>query len=622
MMRQLQTAVLLLLTWSGAAAQPAVLKVEPPFWWAGHSWDPVRLLITGHGLDGARVESRHPGVRVGLVRVAGNGDYLFVNLHVAREAATGPVPLEVVTAADRVRIPFSLAEPLARRGRFQGFSGDDVVYLLMPDRFANGDISNDNPPESPGLFDRNRARYYHGGDLQGVIDRLPYLEDLGVTALWMNPVYDNNNRLNDRETYGDGPITDYHGYGAVDFYAVEERFGNLALFRELVERAHELGIKVIMDQVANHTGPYHPWVGNPPTPTWFNGSETDHLENIWQTWTLNDPYATDATRRETLSGWFIDILPDLNQDDEEVSHYLIQNSLWWIGATGIDAIRQDTLPYVPRRFWRDWAAAVKREYPGFVLLGEMFDGDPAKVAFYQGGRPRFDGVDSGIDSLFDFPLFYRVRDAFARKQPLREVAVALSKDWVYEDPGRLVTFLGLHDVPRFMNEEGASLDGLKLAFTFLMTTRGTPLIYYGDEIGMPGGGDPDNRRPFPGGWPDDPRDAFSESGRTPAEQDVFQHLRHLTALRKELTPLRRGRLVNLLVTEQTWAYARVLGDELVVTAFNNAEAQTRLSVPVSDLPVTNHDILRDRLGLHPPVHVTGFHLQLDLPPRSAVILTR
>ena len=214
--------------------------------------------------------------------------------------------------------------------------------------------------------------------------------------------------------------------------------------------------------------------------------------------------------------------------------------------TGLDAIRQDTLPYVPRTFWRDWMAAIKREYPNVNVLGELYDGDPALVSFFQGGRARFDGVDSGIDTLFDFPLFYPVRRAFAEGKEVREIPKMLAHDHLYPNPNNLVTFLGLHDMLRFMSEPGASIQGLKLAQTLVMTTRGTPLLYYGDEIAMTGGGDPDNRRDFPGGFPGDPRNAFTERGRSIEENIVFNHLQRLSRLRAELEPLRRGRLVNLL----------------------------------------------------------------------------
>jgi len=489
----------------------------------------------------------------------------------------------------------------------------------MPDRFVNGDPSNDDPARSHGLFDRGRTRYYHGGDLQGVIDRLPYLKDLGVTAIWTTPVYDNVDHLNEKERYDGAAITDYHGYGAVDFYAVDEHLGDLAKYRELVAAAHAAGLKVIQDQVANHTGPYHPWVADPPTPTWFHGTADRHPKNVWQTWTIADPHATPDIQRDTLDGWFIDILPDLNQDDPDVSRYLVQNALWWVGMTGLDAIRQDTLPYVPRRFWSEWSAALHREYPKLTLLGEMFDGDPALVSYFQGGVAR-DGIDSGIDTLFDFPSFYPIRRAFAEGKPLRELAVMLAHDHLYPDASVLVTLAGLHDTGRFMNEPGATVAGRQLADTFLLTARGTPLVYYGDEIALPGGGDPDNRRDFPGGFPGDARNAFRTDGRTAEESAVFDNLRRLLWLRSELAPLRRGRMVTLAVTEQAWAYARVLGDQAVVVVLSNAPEPVSLDIPTAAAGWTDGRAVQDRVG-GAAGRIEAGGLRVTLGPRSAAIYT-
>jgi len=487
----------------------------------------------------------------------------------------------------------------------------------MPDRFANGDPSNDDPLVSKGLFDRSKARFYHGGDLRGVIERLPYLKDLGVTALWLNPWYDNVNHPNERETYDGKAITDYHGYGAVDFYAVEERFGDLATLRELVDRAHALGIKVIQDQVANHSGPYHPWVADSPTPTWYYGTQEKHLANTWQTWTLQDPHGAPEMQKATLEGWFIDILPDLNQDDPEVARYIIQNTLWWVGKTGLDGIRQDTLPYVHRRFWKDWMAAIKKEYPDLRVVGELLDGDPALVSFYQGGVARFDGIDSGVDTLFDFPLFYEVRDACAKGESLREVAKVLARDHLYRDPSSLVTLLGLHDVPRFMGEPGASVGSLRNAFTFLLTARGTPLVYYGDEIALPGGVDPDNRRDFPGGFPGDPRSAFEAAGRTADEASVHDHVRALLKLRQEIGALRRGRTVNLHVADKTWAYARVLDGQAAVVGINTGEKEQTLDLDALPVGLAEGTRLRDRIGSLGEAVVEGGRLRLVLPPGSS-----
>jgi len=601
------------------ATPPEVSKVEPPNWWIGHSINPVRLLIRGRNLEGARALADGPDLAIGLTRVNMAGTYLFVDVSIAPNAKPGPHQLRLITAGGETGAPFEVLEPLARAGRFQGFSPDDIIYLIMPDRFANGDASNDDPAVSHGLFNRQKPRYYHGGDFQGIVDHLPYLKDLGATAIWINPVYDNVNRLNERERYNGEGITDYHGYGAVDFYGIEEHFGTLAQFRELVDAAHRQGLKVIQDQVANHTGPYHPWVKDPPTPTWFHGTESHHVANTWQTWTLIDPHATAELRAPTLNGWFIDILPDLNQDDEEVARYLIQNTLWWVGIAGLDGIRQDTLPYVPRRFWREWMAAIKREYPALRVVGEVFDGDPAMTAFFQGGQARFDGVDSGVDTVFDFPTFYAIRHAFAEGKAVRDVAVTTGHDYLYPNASLLVTFLGLHDVERFMSDAGATAQGLDLAFTFLMTARGIPMIYYGDEIGMRGGGDPDNRRDFPGGWPEDTRNAFTAAGRTPEEQAIWDRVRRLTRLRGELEPLRRGPMVNLCVSDQTYGYARTGLAGPVVVLMNNAANAADVNCDLSPLGLAEGASLTDRLGAAPELRVAGGQVQARLPARTAGI---
>jgi glycosidase len=606
-------------TGTPAPATPTVLKVEPPSWWARHSIDPVRLLVRGGNLAGARLDGA-PGIAVSNVSVNGAGTYAFADVAIDDAAVPGPRELRLATPDGESAIRFEVLPPLAREGRFQGFSPDDVLYLVMPDRFANGDPSNDDPPRSAGLLDRGRARYYHGGDLRGLRERLPYLDDLGVTTIWMTPVYDNHDRLNERERYDGQPITDYHGYGAVDLYAVDEHLGDMAELRALVDAAHARGMKVVQDQVANHTGPYHPWTTDPPTPTWYAGTPERHLRNVWQTWTLADPYATPELQRETLRGWFIDILPDLDQDDPEVRRYLIQNSLWWVGLAGFDGIRQDTLPYVPRSFWREWTAAVEREFPRVTILGEFFDGDPALVSFFQGGRAGWDGVDTGIDTLFDFPLFYPARRAFGEGKGVKEVAMMLARDHVYPDASVLVTHLGLHDTGRFLGDPGATTAGLELAYTFLFTTRGTPLVYYGDEIAMRGGGDPDNRRDFPGGWPGDAANAFDAAGRTPEQDGVWRHVRALAHLRRELAPLRRGRLAHLAVSDQVYVYARVMDGAAVLVAINNGATEAPVDVDAAPLGWAEGTRAVDRLGAGPGAAVAGGRIRLTIPARAGRIL--
>ena len=595
-----------LLGGTAAAQAPVVEKVDPPSWWTGSTVNPVRVMIRGRNLAGGRLECAR--VSCANVKVNAAGTYLFADVTIPGAASPGRYPLTLRTAAGRTDAGFEITAPLKSAGRFQGFGRNDAIYLVMPDRFANGDPSNDDPAISRGLFDRSKPRFYHGGDLSGIRQRLPYLKSLGVTALWLNPIYDNNNGLNRKEVYDGQPMADYHGYGTTDFYGVEEHFGSMAEFRHLVDDAHAMGIKVIADMVANHTGPYHPWVHDAPTPTWFHGTAEKHLANTWQTWSLADPHSTPAVKEATMDGWFIDILPDLNQDDPEVARYLIQNTLWWVAQSGMDGIRQDTWPYVPRPFWRQWMAAIKKEFPTLRVVGEVFDGDPSIVAFHQGGVRQWDGIDVGVDALFDFPLFFAIRSAFAEGGSLRNVSQMLARDRLYKDPSSLVTFIGLHDVGRFMGDRGATAAGLKLAYTFQLTTRGTPLLYYGDEIGMAGGGDPENRRDFPGGFAGDARSAFEASGRTPEQQAIWTHVQTLLRLRRERADLRGAHTENLVVSEQLWVYRR----GMTLVALNNDTAATTARVPVGLIGP-------DLLGACAKPDPQGNVVAVSIPPRTGCI---
>lgn len=597
---------------------PQVLKVDPPSWWAGHSINPVRVLLRGSNLSGARV-SGAPGLRIATTTVNPAGTYLFADVQIDPQAKPGMRRLRITTSGGSTEASFEVLQPLARAGQFQGFSPDDVIYLIMIDRFSDGEPANNDPAQSRGLYDRANKFYYHGGDLQGVINHLPYLKDLGVTALWLTPWYDNYDRLNEIELKDGKPCTGFHGYNPQDFYTVEEHFGDLAKLRQLVAAAHKLGLKIIQDEVVNHTGPYHPWVDDPPTPTWFNGSRQHHLKNVFQTWTLHDPRPVASLKKETMEGWFLDFLPDLNQHDPEVARYLIQNTLWWIGVTGLDGIRMDTWQYVPNTFWHQWTAAIKREYPKFTVVGEVKDGDVVHTSYFQGGRVR-DGADSGLDSLLDFPLFYPIRHAFAEGQNLDEIPRTLAKDYLYTNSNILVTLLGGHDDGRFMSEKGATIAGLKLANAFVLTTRGVPQLYYGDELGMTGPDEPTARADFPGGFPGDKRNAFIKEGRSAEQQHLFEYVRKVVHLHAELDPLKRGELINLQVSDQQYAYARKTKTGVVVTLINNDSKAANLEIKVSPAGLVDGMSLIDRLGSLGDVRISGGTLKASLPARSAAVL--
>lgn len=631
------------------AQAPSVEKIEPPNWWSNMTVNPVRVLLRGSNLAGASISTNSPSLRASNPKASANGHYLFFDLAIARNTRPGKYRISVRRGQQMPAATFDfeiLARP-PRAGRYQGYTPDDVIYFVMPDRFADGDPANNDPVKSRGLYDRSKPRRYHGGDLQGIIDKLPYLKSLGVTALWTTPIYDNNDKLDFKEFYDNEPTTGYHGYGAVDMYDVDEHLGDIQKLRELVDKAHAHGIKMIQDQVANHTGPFHVWANDPPTPTWWNGTVEKHTSNNWQKWTAMNPRATYQTQSRNIDGWFIDILPDFNQSDPEVERYLIQNSIWWIETAGFDSIRMDTLPHVPRKFWESWATAIKREYPKVNILGELFDGNPALLAYFQAGRRGHDGVDPKIDTLFDFPVYYALRNAFAQGKSVREVSQAFAHDWLYPNPEVLTTFLGNHDVSRFMGEPGATIEGLKLAQTLIMTSRGTPILYYGDEIAIEGGGDPDNRRDFPGGFPGDRRNAFAASGRTREQNEVWNHLAKLSDLRRRFLPLRRGRSLDLLDEEQQMAYARVIGKDVpaVIVAINNDRKTATLRFQVTPdtrcisegggterfwwrqpddvkrLWLWNGNVMKDHLGTVADVKIDCGVMAFEMPPRSASIFT-
>jgi neopullulanase len=584
---------------------PSITKVEPPDWWAAHTINPVRLLLHGAGLQGATV-SAPAGLSISDVRSNERGTYLFASLTIPPSTRPGTYVLLVHAAEGEAKVPFRVNAALQPSARLPGFSPADVVYEIMPDRFANGDPGNDGPP---ALLDRNNASAYHGGDFKGIIDHLAYVEDLGATAIWMTPIYDNSDEITRAQG---GAMTDYHGYGATDFYGVEEHFGDLKTLRELVARAHSMGMKVIQDQVANHCGPHHPWVNDPPTPTWFHGTLEHHLNETWNGWALPDPNS-EPLKRAVLEGWFGDTLPDLNQDDPELRIYEIQNTLWWLGEVGFDAVRQDTFQYVSRDFWRDWMLAIKRQFPTVNVVGEVLQPDPVLVSFFQGGKVQ-QGVDTHLDSLFDYPLYFALRGVFTEGKALSDVPATLSHDDLYSNANVLWTFIGDHDEPRLMNFARVDLASAKLAATCVFTVRGVPFIYSGDELGLRGGDDPDNRRDFPGGWPGDEHSAFLH--RTADEETMFQHLRKLAHVRRTVSALARGVTKNLLVSDRQWAFERIAGDSDVLVVINQSDKPATLSLAVDG--TAWHGLL----GYAETLSLTNGTLSVTLPAKSGEILSR
>ena len=603
-----------------AGATPVVGKIEPPNWWIGLP-NPM-LMLTGKNLEYARVSTTAPGIRIRKTMPGRNGHYLFVWLDVARTAAPGRVALRVTTphggrTADwRLERRNPAAEKASGNQGFNGFGPDDVIYLIMPDRFADGDPANNFP--ASGTCDRADPRAYHGGDLRGIQEHLPYLKDLGVTAIWITPIYNNDDHTG----------RDYHGYGATDLYAVEEHFGTLHEYRSLVKAAHQSGLKVVLDIVPNHVGPTNPWVADPPTTHWLHGTREHHLTSNADFQDLTDPHASPREWRNVVEGWFVDVLPDMGTDDPVTSQFLRQNAMWWAETGALDGFRLDTFPYVDRQFWHDFHSELHRAYPRFRTVGEVSGFDPVVAAYFVGGKTTA-GIDAGVDTVFDFSLYSAVRKVVLHDQPANLLEEVLQHDWLFPHPEKLVTFIGNHDKPRFMGEAGATPQKLTLAFALLLTMRGIPQIYAGDEIGMPGGDDPDNRRDFPGGFPGDKRNAFTTEGRTADEQKIFAQVRGLLHLRQQHPALRRGNYVHIFSDDRTFVYLRDFrGDnkskvaerpERLLMLMNNADQARTVEIDVGDTVLAQAGALSRILAEHDAVLAPGPKIKVELPGRSLSI---
>jgi glycosidase len=604
---------------------PTVAKVEPPSWWTKLTPE-LMVLISGKKLEATKVKCNLDTLTVSRTQSTADGDYLFVWLKVGAETKSGTAVCRITTPTGNTSFELPLMTRTQTIHRFRGLTTGDVMYLIMPDRFANGDPTNDEPREAPGSHDRANQHAYHGGDLKGIRDHLPYLKDLGVTTLWLTPVVKNE------------ATADYHGYGAVDLYAVEPHLGTIRDYQELVSAAHEQGMKIFYDVVPNHVGPKHPWVNNPPLPDWFHGTLQKHIDSYSPVKkdfyakqqqksadndpfeAIADPHATPAMRKNTTDGWFFGILPDMNTENPVVTQYLLQNAIWWAENTGIDGYRVDTFGYVPRAFWSSWNAGLHRIYPNLTTIGEVFHPDPTVTSFFVGGRKQWDGIDSGLSTVFDFPMFFAIRDVLLNGAPVGRLTDILRQDSLYPHPEMLVPFFANHDVTRFAAEKGSSLVKTKLAFGLTLTMRGIPELYYGDEIGMPGGGDPDNRRDFPGGWSDDPKNAFTEAGRTKEQQELFSSIQTLLKLKKEHVALRTGRQLHLFADASAYVFMREDEEERVLVMFNNSKSTKEVKISLKNTPLQGAGVFGQLYGTA-KAEFRGEELVIEMPAETISVFS-
>jgi glycosidase len=566
------TAVAVILCTAGSglahAQQMSVSKVEPPNWWTGMKMRQIQLMITGENLSGITARSRSPQVRVTHVYRTPNPSYVFVDIDIAQDALEGFHLLTLYNGTDSIALSYPILKRKPAGGRYKGFDASDVVYLIMPDRFANGDTTNDDAPgmtEEPGPQNPNGR---HGGDLKGIIDHLDYLADLGVSTIWVNPLVENN-----------APSVSYHGYAATDLYRIDPRFGSNAQYEEFVRLAHRKGLKVIMDHVSNHIGINHPWIKNLPSADWLNGSVANHQRETHQKMELADIHADSLVRINTTQGWFADNMPDLNQRNSFVSRYLIENTIWWIESTGLDGIREDTYSYDEQKFTTDWAAAISAEYPSLTIVGEVWIGDPVFLATYQKESRLPVTMETGLASVTDFALYDAITQVFGSKGSVRLVFDCLSKDFLYPDPGNLLIFLDNHDVRRIMYVTQGDTKRTVLALTMLFTLRGIPEMLYGTELGMMGGrGDGMVRSNFPGGFPDDSLNAFTAKGRTPKEKEMFATVKKLIRLHRERKSLSYGGMIHFPPMNEVYMYLRIFETEKTLVIVNNRDDAQKVSI--------------------------------------------
>jgi glycosidase len=521
-----------------AIDKPSIDKIDPPNWFA--ALPAPMLLIHGTGLANATFS----GARTTRTITSPNGHWAMVWLD-TRTTPASTLHLTVRNAAGSATFDYKLAP---RRGAatdgLAGFSPADIITCIMPDRFADGDPAHGSLPGFPPA-DRTLPGAYHGGDIKGVIDHLEYLQQLGITAVWLTPILTNNPAGHD-----------YHGYGATDMYAVEPRLGTLAEYQRLAAELHRRHMKLIFDDVPNHVGLAHPWVSDPPLPNWFHGTAAKHIEATYDFGKITDPHLPESAANSELNGWFANILPDMNQQEPVVAQYELQNMIWWIEETGLDALRIDTFPFVQRSFWQTYLSKLRDLYPRLNSVGEVDNGDPVIDAFFAGGRA-IAGVDTHLTTPFDYPYFFALRDVLLNGKPFSALESVFRQDWLYPHPELLVPILDNHDQPRFMSEKNATPELLRLATGITLTIRGTPQLYIGDEVLMQGGGDPDNRRDFPGGFPGDPLNAFLAAGRTPAQASLHDFTATLAQLRSRTLALKGGSQQDIVVDNDTFAYVRI-----------------------------------------------------------------
>ena len=587
-----------------------ISRVDPPNWWVGMKDGGLQLCVYGKNIGASEVDLNYPGVTLVKVNKVENPDYLFIDLSIAGNVGAGLFEIHFKQGKEQKVYKYQLLKRVGDKAGKSSYGPDDLVYMLMPDRFSNGDLSNDivkscNETE----FNRDSMFYRHGGDIQGVINHLEYIKDLGATAVWLTPVQENNE-----------PRTSYHGYSITDHYKVDPRFGTNELYAQYVNAAHDKGLKVIMDMVYNHVGTQHWFIKSLPEKDWIHQSDT-FLQTNYRVTALMDPHASEFDKHKMTDGWFVKSMPDLNQRNPLLAKYLIQNSIWWIESTGIDGFRIDTYAYSDLEFMSHLMAAVKKEYPQFNAVGELWDHEVAYQAYMMQHSKIAGAPETNLPGLIDFQLCFAVSEALNKPMDwtdgLTKIYYTLSQDFLYNEPNRNLTFLDNHDLSRFFSVVGEDIRKYEMGAGFLLTTRGTPCIYYGTEILMKNFSNPDGkvREDFKGGWAGDKMNKFTEAGRTPEEQRAFSFLQTLARYRREHEVLRTGALTQFVPENDTYVYFRSNKTSTVMVIMHYGDKAGKLvldrySEKLSGFTKGLNIVTGRVVSLETPLSLEGFSIQI------------
>jgi len=552
-------AAVLLTTISARAI--TITRVDPENWWVGMKNKDLQIMVYGPGISKASLTITYPGIKIKEVARTDNPNYLFVYLTIGAATRPGTVPLHFKQGTETFTYSYPLLARTDRSGA-AGFNASDVLYLITPDRFANGDPSNDNLDTVKA--DRHNPNARHGGDLAGVQQHLDYIKDLGITTVWLNPIQENRMRGGS-----------YHGYSITDFYKCDPRFGTNEQFRTLTKTAHDMGLKMVMDMVFNHCGSSHWWMADLPAKDWIN-NDNKFMQTNHATVSVMDVHAAPSERRTFLEGWFSRQMPDLNQRNRHLATYLIQNSIWWIEYARIDGIRQDTYSYMDFDFLSRWNKEVFDEYPGFNIMGETWYNKSTSSAWWQQGSV-LDAKNSNLKTPMDFSLtFIAQNNAFAADTDngyLNNIFEDIAADFIYTDPYHILTFLDNHDISRFTRTTDTGLLHYKQGLAFLLTTRGIPQIYYGTELLMTGtkkDGDGNIRKDITGGWPGDSTNQFTPAGRTPLQNEAYTYLQRLLQWRRTSPAITQGKLIHYSPHKDVYVYGRVKDNHTVMVLLNSA----------------------------------------------------